>query len=121
MLKRHLLTLALTLCVAPVFAQQGPKPVPADAATHKAVIAELSSQLNANYVFPDIAAQLTAALAAKEASGGYAQAKDSKSFAEALSQDLRTLGNDSHFFVGYDPDFRAPPPNTAPATSPRLQ
>ncbi len=114
MLKHHVLTLALTLCMAPAFAQQGPKPVPADAATRTAVIAELSAQLKANYVFPDIAAQLISALAAKNASGGYAQANDSKAFAEALSQDLRTLGDDSHFFVGYDPGFRAPPPNGMP-------
>ncbi len=114
MFKRHLLALALTLCVAPTFAQQGPKPVPVDATTRKAVIAELSSQLKTHYVFPDVAAQLAASLAAKEASGGYADANDSKAFAEALSQDLRTLGSDSHFFVGYDPDFRAPPPGGMP-------
>ena len=114
MIKRHLLAFALALCVVPAIAQQGPKPVPADAATRKAVIAELSSQLKANYVFPDVADKLATALAAKEASGGYAQAKDSKDFAEALSTDLRTLGNDGHFAVGYDPEFRATPANAVP-------
>ncbi|MEO6154352.1 MAG: S41 family peptidase, partial [Thermomonas sp.] len=117
MFKRHLLTLALTLSAVPAFAQQGPKPVPADAATRKAVIDELSSQLNTYYVFPDVAAQLATSLAGKEASGGYADAKDSKTFADALTNDLRTLGNDSHFFVGYDPGFRAPPPNAMPDTA----
>lgn len=115
MFKHHLLTLlALTLCVAPAFAQQEPKPVPADAATRSAVIAELSAQLKANYVFPAVAAQLATALAAKDASGGYAQARDSKSFGAELTKDLRTLGKDDHFFVGYDPDFRASPPNAVP-------
>jgi hypothetical protein len=113
-LKRHLLTLALTLCVTPAFAQHGPKPVPANAAIRKAVIAELSAQLKANYVFPEIAAQLTSALAAKEASGGYANANDSEAFSEALSHDLRTIGKDGHFAVGYDPDFRASPPDAVP-------
>ena len=64
MTKRHLLAFALALCVVPAIAQQGPKPVPADAATRKAVIAELSSQLKANYVFPDVADKLATALAA---------------------------------------------------------
>ena len=114
MIKRHLLAFALALCVVPAIAQQGPKPVPADAATRKAVIAELSSQLKANYVFPDVADKLATALAAKEASGGYAQATDSKAFADALSKDLRTLGNDSHFAVGYDPEFRPAPANGVP-------
>ena len=114
MIKRHLLTFALALCVLPAIAQQGPKPVPTDAATRKAVIAELSSQLRANYVFPDVADTLTAALAAKEASGAYAKATNSKAFADALTNDLRTLGKDSHFFVGYDPGFRATPANAVP-------
>ena len=114
MTKRHMLAFALALCVAPATAQQGAKPVPADDATRKAVIAELSSQLKANYVFPDVADTLAAALAAKEAGGGYAQAKDSEAFADALSKDLRTLGNDSHFAVGYDPGFRPAPANAVP-------
>ena len=114
MIKRHMLAFALALCVAPAIAQQGPKPVPADAATRKAVIAELSSQLKANYVFPDVADKLATALAAKEAGGGYAQAKDSEAFADALSKDLRALGNDGHFAVGYDPEFRPAPANGVP-------
>ena len=114
MIKRHMLAFALALCVAPAIAQQGPKPVPADAATRKAVIAELSSQLKANYVFPVVADKLADALAAKEASGGYALAKDSEAFADALSKDLRALGNDGHFAVGYDPEFRPAPANGVP-------
>ncbi len=114
MIKRHMLAFALALCVAPAFAQNGPKPIPTDAATRKAVIAELSLQLKGNYVFPDVADKLAASLGAKEAGGGYAQANDSKAFADALTKDLRALGNDGHFFVGYDPDFRPRPVDAAP-------
>ena len=114
MIKRHMLAFALALCVVPAIAQQGPKPVPTDAATRKAVIAELSSQLKANYVFPEVAETLAAALATKEASGGYAQAKDSKAFADVLTNDLRAIGKDGHFFVGYDPAFRPAPTNGVP-------
>ena len=114
MIKRYMLALALALCAAPAIAQHGPKPVPADAATRKAVIAELSSQLKANYVFPEVADKLATALAAKEAGGGYAQAKDSEAFADVLTKDLRVLGNDSHFVVRYDPAFRPAPANGIP-------
>ncbi|HSD16375.1 MAG TPA: S41 family peptidase [Thermomonas sp.] len=114
MFKRHLLAFALALCVSPAIAQHGPKPVPADAATRKAVIAELSSQLKANYVFPEVADKLAVALAAKEASGAYAQATDSKAFADVLTNDLRAIGKDGHFFVGYDPGFRPAPANAVP-------
>lgn len=114
MSKRHLLALALCLASAASAAQSRPDKVPVDAATRKAVIAELSSQLKANYVFPDVAAQVAEALAAKEASGGYAQATDSDAFAGALSRDLRTLGRDGHFHVGYDPGFHPAPPNSVP-------
>lgn len=114
MLKRHLLALALCVASATAAAQHRPEKVPVDAATRKAVIAELSSQLKANYVFPDVATQVADALATKEASGGYAQATDSDAFADALSSDLRAVGRDGHFRVAYDPRFRASPPNTVP-------
>jgi hypothetical protein len=114
MIKRHMLAFALALCVSPAIAQQRPEPVPTDAATRKAVIAELSSQLKANYVFPDVADKLATALAAKDAGGGYAQARDSEAFADALTKDLRALGDDGHFAVGYDPNFRPAPANAAP-------
>ena len=114
MSKRHLLALALCLASVAAAAQHRPATVAVDAATRKAVIAELSTQLKANYVFPDVAVELATALAAKEASGGYAQATDSNAFADALSNDLRTLGRDGHFHVGYDPGFRPAPPNSVP-------
>lgn len=107
MFKHHLLSIALLLAASPaVSAQQGPPKVPVDAATRHAVIAALSSRLQASYVFPEVATQLSTALAAKQASGGFATANDSQAFAEALTQDLRSLGNDKHFFVGYDPKFQ---------------
>ena len=114
MSKRPLLALALLLATTTAAAQHRPDKIPVDAATRKAVIAELSTTLKANYVFPDVAAQVASALAAKDASGGYAQAADSEAFADALSTDLRTLGRDGHFRVGYDPEFRPSPPNAVP-------
>lgn len=113
MMKRHALTLTLLLCLTPfavAMAQGGPPPAkPIDAVARRAVIAELGTQLQANYVYPDIATQVAVSLKAKEASGGYATASDTDAFAKALAKDLSSLGKDLHFDVAYDPEFRPRP------------
>lgn len=95
MTTRGLLTLALLLGVAPLnaaLAQGGPPaPKPVSAADRHAVLQALSTKLQANYVFPGVAKSVSAALLAKDASGGYLSADNTKSFAEALSKDLREL------------------------------
>jgi hypothetical protein len=101
---RLALSLLLGLAQAPAFAQEHP-PVPVDAGTQHAVVAELAAKLKSNYVFPDVAAKLATSLRAKDASGGYARATDTESFSKALSDDLRTMGHDLHFHVAYDPEF----------------
>lgn len=108
---RNRLTLALLLGLAqaPAFAQDAP-PAPVDASTQHAVVAELARQLQANYVFPDVARKVAATLRAKDASGAYARATDVESFSHALTADLQATGRDLHFHVDYDPEFTAPPP-----------
>jgi hypothetical protein len=105
MYKRHLLTLALTLCITStaVLAQDGAHTVAVDAAARTAVIASLSEKLRSNYVFPDVAKKLSAALIAKNVHGGYGMATNTDSFSDALSSDLRDLGKDGHFRVAYAP------------------
>ena len=113
MIRPGSLTLALLLGLAPLtnaLAQGAPPaPKPVSAADRHAVLQALSTKLQANYVFPDVAKTVSAALLAKESSGGYASANTTTAFAEALSKDLREMGKDGHFQVGYDPDFREPP------------
>ena len=86
-----------------------PATTPLAAAERKAVIAELGRQLQANYVFPDVAARVASTLKKKEASGGYAAATDLEAFAKVLAEDLRREGKDLHFGVRFDPDFRPRP------------
>lgn len=112
----HKLPIALLCCLLPLsglsLAQQAPEH-PVDAATRQAVITALGQQLKANYVFPEVAEHVATALIAKEASGAYAHADATGKFLKALSTDLRTLGKDAHFRVGYFPDFKPEPQSGA--------
>jgi len=81
---------------------------PLDENGRKQVIASLSRQLEANYVFPDVAKRLSAALDDKLGKGGYANDTTARAFGDDVSRDLRAWGKDGHFMVGYDPDFHAP-------------
>jgi hypothetical protein len=103
---RNTRVLAVLLALAPIAtaAAQAPPAAPAvDAATRTAVITTLGKQLHAYYVFPDVADQVSQALATKDAQGGYAGDHDVEAFADALSKDLQTLGKDSHFRVVFAP------------------
>ena len=106
--------LLLGLSVAGALHAQDKPPNPAiDNAERKAVIESLARQLQANYVFPDVAKQLATALASKQAKGDYASANTADSFAKALTHDLREIGKDGHFVVGFAPDFHPPAANAA--------
>jgi len=109
------LTLALLLPVAPLTAaaELPPTPPPMTSAQRSAVVAELGRQLQDHYVFPDVAKRVALALRDKDAHGGYAKANDARSFAEALTGDLRASGQDLHLQANFDPDFKPEPP-TAP-------
>jgi hypothetical protein len=96
----------LPLFLAPALIAQAPPSAPIDAAGRKAVIATLGQKLKANYVFPEVAEKLAAAIQAKAAKGGYDAITTDTAFAEALSRDLRELGDDGHFRVIVDPRFK---------------
>lgn len=118
MIKIRYLTLSLLLGLSSAGAllAQDHRPNPAiDGTERKQVIEALSKQLQANYVFPDIADQLSATLASKLAKGDYAAANTANAFADALTHDLKDLGKDGHFRVGFDPDFHAPAAHDARA------
>ena len=96
----------LPLFLAPALIAQAPPSAPIDAAGRKAVIATLGQKLKANYVFPEVAEKLAAAIQAKAAKGGYDAITTDTAFAEILSRDLRELGKDGHFRVIVDPRFK---------------
>jgi hypothetical protein len=119
------LTLSLLLGLSStgaLLAQDHQPPNPAIGnAERKQVIEALAKQLQSNYVFPDVANQLSATLARKLAKGDYAAANTANAFAEALTHDLKELGKDSHFRVAFDPDFHAPPTQDAVAAKAEIE
>ncbi|WP_243317930.1 S41 family peptidase [Geothrix paludis] len=83
---------------------QEPAPVRPD--QRKAVVETLARELKARYVFPEVAEKVGTALKARAAGGAYDGAATAGIFAEALTRDLRDLGQDGHFRVRYDPAFK---------------
>lgn len=65
-------------------------------------------------MFPEVAANLARVLHENDARGAYAGAKDTQSFALALVHDLRSIGKDAHFQVGYVPEFHPDPGAVGP-------
>src|SRR4051812_32671979 len=118
MIKKNLLSLSLLLCLVPAgsaLAQDQPPSSPIDAAGRHAVIASLAAQLQSQYVFPDVAKQLSTSLIAKDAAGGYAAANSTDAFAEALSSDMHALGKDAHFRVQFAPGAEPHPSSATPS------
>ncbi|HJW09358.1 MAG TPA: S41 family peptidase [Holophagaceae bacterium] len=101
-MRHQLLLPALVLTLS----AQTPAPAPLSAADRAAVVERLGKELWANYVFPEVAERVAKELAGKLAKGGYNQAATPEAFAKALHEDLRALGQDSHFRVRFDPGFR---------------
>lgn len=102
-------------------APQGPADpalqAPMTSAQKKTVVEGLAAKLAKNYVFPEVAQKTGDAIKAKLAKGGYDGAGTRKAFMELLSEDLRTFGNDRHFRVGFDPEFKEDEDDDKPPTA----
>ena len=82
-------------------ATTAPQPAPFDADARRAVIADLSRQLHARYVFPDSVSRIVAHLEAR--SKAYDSTTAAPAFAARLTEDLRRF--DLHFDVRLDPEL----------------
>jgi hypothetical protein len=108
---------AALLAQAPPSALETALQAPLTAAQKKTVVDTLAAKLATNYVFPDVAAKTGDALKAKLAKGGYDGAGTRKAFMDLLSEDLRNFGNDRHFRVRYDPEFKEDEDEDRPPTA----
>lgn len=105
----------------PGFAQAAPAPAVApamDAAARAQVIDALVRELNAYYVFPEIAGKLEAALRDKQKRGGYDGAVRAQDFAAMLTTDLREVGHDLHLGVRFSDTPQPPLPDATKTPSP---
>ncbi|HJW71905.1 MAG TPA: S41 family peptidase [Geothrix sp.] len=98
------MSLVLPALVLTLAAQQISGPLTAE--QRRAVVEALAKELQARYVFPEVAEKTGAALKARAAKGAYDGATTTQAFAEALSKDLREVGQDGHFRVRFDPEFK---------------
>jgi hypothetical protein len=89
-MKRLLLLLAIAVSAS------ADTPISAAARAH--VVDEIARQIGARYVLADAAPKIVAALRAKS----YDSASTAEAFALALTNDLRTIGDDLHFAVEFD-------------------
>jgi hypothetical protein len=111
MRSRFLVAVAAACFSLPIAAQvaspaaEQPAGAPFVKAEAEAVVAALATQLEENFVFPEVAENYAATLRAKLAAGGYASFADAQAFAEAVTSDLQSVHPDRH--------LRLHPPRTA--------
>lgn len=103
------------------FAQAPAAPPALDAPQRKQAVEGLSKLLQENYVFPDVAKQVSDRLAAQLASGAYDQAGDARAFAMALTQDLQAVAKDKHLRVGVRPPGEKPVTDDSPEAKERMR
>jgi len=98
------LLLCLALAQPLVFGQaQQPPAASLDAAGKQAIVDEISTFLEKNYIFPDTAGKVGEALRAKLKSGDLDKVNDARAFAQALSQVILAVGKDRHMGFAYNP------------------
>jgi len=68
------------------------------------VIDSIEKKLNANYVFPEVAAKMAASIKDKLAKGDYKSIKDPRQFASTLTTDLQAVSKDKHLRVSFAPE-----------------
>ncbi len=108
-------TVLAGLSAGEVNAQSVPKAEVLTGAARSEVVRALGANMRNRYVFKELGRTIAAALAGKLERGEYDALTTHEAFQTALTNDLRTLGRDSHLRVRFEPRFRpAPPPGAAP-------
>lgn len=101
--KLFALIFALALAGAILPGQQPPQVQAVDAAQKQAIVDEISSLLNKDYIFPETAKKVEGTLRAKLASGDFDKMTDAASFARAVSSVILEVSKDRHTGFAYNP------------------
>ncbi len=72
-----------------------------DRATVQAVVESLATQVEAEYVFPDVGKKVAKGLRERAKQGRYARIAQAKELSDTLNADLRTLAHDLHLRLHY--------------------
>ena len=67
-------------------------------------IDSIANKLKANYIFPEVADNMIAALKSNLKKGNYKTITDPQEFAGQLTEDLQSVSHDKHLRVNYDPE-----------------
>ncbi len=89
-----------------------PTPVQLDGAKRRALLHGITRELDAHYVFPEVATKMRAALEARAAAGDYDRLSDGPAFARTVTEHLREVSSDPHLWV----EFGRPGVNPLPMT-----
>ena len=101
-----LLAFAASVAAVPIVAQSVQPPVsqaaeqaPFVRAEAEAVVKQLATLLEENFVFPDEAQAYASKLRSRHAAGAYANFADATVFADALTADLQAVHSDRHLRI----------------------
>jgi hypothetical protein len=95
---------ALALAGTFAFAQQ-PKAPTVDAARKQAIVDEISTLLNKNYIFPETAKKIEDALRDRLKNGGFDKMTDAREFAGAVSATILDVSKDRHTGFAHNPEM----------------
>jgi hypothetical protein len=92
----------LVLWVSVLFGQETKAPA-VDGAKKQAIVDEIATLLNKNYIFPETAKKIEDALRAKVKNGDFDALGDASSFAQAVSGVILDVSKDRHTGFAYNP------------------
>ena len=99
-----IITAIIVLWISVLFGQEAKAPA-LDKAQKQAIVDEIATLLNKNYIFAETAKKMEEALRAKLATGGFDDLDDARRFAQAVSKDLLEISKDRHIGFNYDPEL----------------
>lgn len=76
-----------------------------DTKEQKQVIDSVTRLLNDNYIFPEMAKKMNELIEANYKKGAYASLTSAPTFANKLTEDLRSVSHDKHLGVNFDPNM----------------
>ena len=108
MVARRILSIAFAVMLCFILAMSSPsqttKSKSVDKQLQKEIIDTVVSLYERNYVFPDVARQMSEYLYKRFESGDYSEITSTEAFVDSLTVDLQSISKDDHIRIYYRPD-----------------